>query len=293
MLDLGRASGIAISETSPKETWRIVTVPNRNFAAGLFALGFLEANIDRILRAVDLIDLTTLAHGQPITWKKTAGTIAYGTFIDYSPAGPGESEGTIKYKPARGTVVRRTISGSKKWNLAPYHGSEFVQDRVMSRNLDFFRTYFPIRHEELLCHTIPTLCMVGRPALWDDLRAQELAVDNVSGCLDDLLRVSGDNENAAEDVSHFLTRFVSPDRDELKEFSVDCAVYDGSRSYPKLKNFVSAIQNLVVLDRWESGAPDSANAFAADCAHAGKSMSGTASGLQIPATIEYAEWCRG
>lgn len=288
MLDLGRTSGTAISETSPRETWRIVTVPNRNFAAGLFALGFLEANIDRILRVIDSVDVTTLAEGQPITWKKTAGVIAYGTFISYSP-----TEETVKYQPARGIAVRRTLPGCKAWNLAPYYGPEFVQDRVMSRNLDFFHSYFPVRHEDLLCHTVPTVCLVGRPALWDDLRAHEIAIGNVSGCLDDLLRVSGDNENAAEDVSHFLTRFVSPDRDELEEFSLDCAIYDGSRSYPKLKNFISANQNLVVLDRWESGALDSANAFVADCAHAGKSMSANASGLQIPATVEYAEWSRG
>jgi hypothetical protein len=102
--------------------------------------------------------------------------------------------------------------------------------------------------------------------------------------------VGGDNENAAEDVSHYLTRFLSPGRDELEELSVDCAIFDGSRSYPKLKNFVSASENLVLLDRWESGALDSANAFAADCAHAGSSMTDSNLRIPIPSTIEYSEW---
>lgn len=290
MLDLGRVSGMTMSDRPTKVTWRIVTVPNRNFAAGLFALGFLEASLERIFEAIDSLDVMTLTPGQSITWKKTAGTIAFGTFICHEPARPGESEATVRYQPSSGPETRRTISGCKRWHLAPYYGSAFVHARAMSRNLDFFRAFFPSRHEALLCHTVPTLCLIGRPALWDDLRAHELAVGAVSGCLDDLLRVSGDNENAAEDVSHYLTRFISPDRDELEELSVDCAIFDGSRSYPKLKNFVSASQNLVLLDRWESGAPDSANAFVADCAHAGSSMTDSKLQIAIPSTIEYSEW---
>lgn len=294
MLDLGRVSGVAISEEPAKVTWRIVTVPNRNFAAGLFALGFLEASVERILRVIDSVDVTTLAEGQPITWRRPNDAIAYGEFIRFNPGSPPSTKPTIEYQwPLKGGTWKREADRIREFNFSPYSGPRFLHDRAMSRNIEFFREFFAVRHTDLLCNTVPTICMVGRPALWDDLRAHEIAIGSVSGCLDDLLRVSGDNENAAEDVSHFLTRFISPDRDELEELSVDCAVYDGSRSYPKLKNFVSASQNLVVLDRWESGALDSANAFAADCAHAGKSMLGTSSGLQIPETIEYAEWCRG
>ena len=290
MLDLGRGSGAASSAMPNRVVWRIVTVPNRNFAAGLFALGFLEASLERIFQTIDSQDVTKLAPGQSITWMKTAGTIAFGTFIGYEPARQDEPEDSIRYQPATGPETRRTISGCKRWHLAPYYGSAFVHARAMSRNLDFFRSYFPSGHEALLCHTVPTLCLIGRPALWDDLRAHELAVGDMTGCLDDLLRVSGDNENAAEDVSHYLTRFISPDRDALEELAVDCAIFDGSRSYPKLKNFVSASQNLVVLDRWESGALDSANAFAADCAHAGTSMTDGNLRIPIPSTIEYSEW---
>jgi hypothetical protein len=290
MLDLGRESGMAISDTSPKKTWRIVTVPHRNFAAGLFALGFLEASLERIFRTIDSLDVTRLAAGQSITWMNKKDTIEFGTFIRYEPVKPDGSEATIKYRSADGCVTHRIISMCKTWYLAPYYGSAFVHARAMSRNLDFFRAYFPFRHKALLCHTIPTLCLIGLPALWDDLRAHELAVGAVSGCLDDLLRVGGDNENAAEDVSHYLTRFLSPGRDELEELSVDCAIFDGSRSYPKLKNFVSASENLVLLDRWESGALDSANAFAADCAHAGSSMTDSNLRIPIPSTIEYSEW---
>jgi len=294
MLDLGRASGTAISDLSPKETWRIVTVPNRNFAAGLFALGFLEANIERILRVIDSVDVTKLAEGQPITWRRPNDSIAYGEFVRFHPGSPPKTKPTIEYLwPLKGGVWKREIDRIREFNFSAYHGPKFLHDRSMSQNIEFFQEYFSARHTDLLCNTVPTVCLVGRPALWDDLRAHEIAIGDVSGCLDDLLRVSGDNENAAEDVSHFLTRFVAPGRDELEEFPVDCAVYDGARSYPKLKNFISASQNLVVLDRWESGALDSANAFVADCAHAGKSLSVTASGLQTPATVEYAEWSRG
>ena len=291
MLELGRSAGRSVSSDPQLVTWRIITVPQRNFAAGLFALGFLEASIDRVLSTIDAIDLTKLDEGQKITWRKTSGTIAFGKYVGFSPAGDGSPEETIRYQQG-GLIVRRTLSGARKWNLAPYYGEDFVHDRAMSRNIDFFREYFPNRHEDLLCNTVHTLCVIGRPALWEDLRAQELAVNGIAGCLDDLLRVSGDNENATEDVSHYLTTFVSPDRDELNEVSVDCAVFDSSRAYPKLKNFVTAKQNLVVLDRWENSATDSANAFAADYSHAGADIKQSAAGLKVPETIEYVEWSK-
>ena len=288
MLDLGRYSGRQDTEQPQNTTWRIVTVPHRNFAAGLFALGFLETKIPEIIRKVHENDVTKLEKGQLITWRRVDDLIACGTFIRFNSS---ESTKDIEYIPKSGGVTsKRSLEKVKEFNFSPYYGAPFTHHRAMSCNLDFFKGVFPTHYLDLLCNTVPTICLIGRPALWDDLRAVEFAIGGVSGCLDDLLRVSGDNENAAEDVSHFLTRFVSPDRDELEECSVSCAVFDGSRAYPKLKNFVSARQNLVVLDRWESGAFDSANAFAAAYEHAGAAVTQKLMGIQIPKTVEYAEW---
>lgn len=286
MLELGRLSGRQHIERPQNTTWKIVTVPSRNFAAGLFALGFLQATISEILQTIDEIDISKLESGHPITWRTQNNLIAYGTFIRYNPM---ESPPNIEYTTKSGTT-KRTMDKLKEFNFSPYYGSPFKHFRTMCRNLEFFRNFFPTRHFDLLCNSIPKICLIGRPFLWEDLRAHEFKVRGISGCLDDLLRVSGDNEHAIEDVSHFLTRFISPDRDQLAEVSVDCAIFDGSRAYPKVKNFVSARQNLVVLDRWESGALDSANAFAADYLHAGVSPKQKILALQIPETIEYSEW---
>jgi hypothetical protein len=288
MIDLGRYSGRQGIEQPQSTTWRLITVPHRNFAAGLFALGFLETMIPEILRKIDEIDITKLKEGQSITWRRTDNSIAYGTFIRFnSTESPRNIEHTSK---ATAVNTKRTLDKVKEFNFSPYFGAPFSHHRMMCRNLEFFTRFFPMRYFDLLCNTVPTICLIGRPALWEDLRSLEFAVGGISGCLDDLLRVSGDNEHAIEDVSHFLTRYVSPDRDVFEEVTINCAVFDGSRAYPKLKNFVSAKQNLVVLDRWESGAMDSANSFAADYAHAGALVKQKPSQLQVPETIEYAEW---
>jgi len=288
MFKLGRLSGRQHIEQPQNTMWRIVTVPNRNFAAGLFALGYLQTIVPEILRTVDEIDVSKLETGQPITWRRTDNLIAYGTFIRFNSM---ESPQNIEHTSKSSAVnSKRTMDKVKEFNFSPYYGPPFTHPRTMCRNLEFFKGFFPTRHFDLLCNTVPKICLIGRPALWEDLRVHEFKNGGVSGCLDDLLRVSGDNEHAVEDVSHFLTRFISPDRDELEEVSVNCAIFDGSRAYPKTKNFVSARQNLVVLDRWESGALDSANAFAADYLHAGVSPKQKILALQIPETIEYSEW---
>lgn len=292
MVKLGRHAGTEFASNPGRVTWRIITVPHRNFAAGLFALGFLESSIDGILKRIDSIDLSALSEDQPITWRRTDGTIAFGRFVGFEPSTKNDQEDMIRYRTASAEDVKRTISGAKKFNLAPYYGKEFRHSRAMSRNLDFFRAYFPDRWMDLLCNTVPLICMVGRPALWDDLRAPELSVGGATGCLDDLLRVSGDNEDTSEDVSHYFSMFVTPNRSEFEEVATACAVFDGSWSYPKLKNFVTANQNLVVLDRWESGALDAANAFVADYEHVGAAVSPTISNFEIPSTIEYREWSR-
>jgi hypothetical protein len=160
----------------------------------------------------------------------------------------------------------------------------------MSNNLEFFKAFYPTAHFDLLCNTAYILCLVGRPALWEDLRATEITIGGVSGSIDDVLRVGGDSENPAGDVSHYLTKFFSPDRDELEPFSARCCVFDGSHSYPKLKNFIAAPQNLILLDRWESGSVGSVNAYTADYQHAGVNTVESPKGLAVPSTLEYSEW---
>lgn len=292
MIKLGRHAGIEFVSHPRRVSWRIVTVPHRNFAAGLFALGFLEASIDEILKRIDSIDLSALSDDQPITWRRTDDTIAFGRYIGFEPKTDKDDEDMVRYRTASAQEVKRTMSGARKFNLAPYFGKEFKHSRAMSRNLDFFKTFFPHRWTDLLCNTVPMICMIGRPVLWDDLRAHELSIGGTTGCLDDLLRVSGDNEDASEDVSHYFSRFVTPNRSELEEVTATCAVFDGSWAYPKLKNFVTANQNLIVLDRWETGAQDAANAFVADYEHVGAAVSLSAGNLDVPATIEYRQWSR-
>ncbi len=288
MLELGRISGRQFLDQPQNTTWRLITVPHRNFAAGLFALGYLETSVPEILRKIDGIDVAKLEEGQSITWRRTDNLMAYGTFIRFNQT---ESPQNIEHTSKSSAVnTKRTLNKVKEFNFSPYFGEPFTHPRTMCRNLKFFASFFPTRYFDLLCNTVPTICLIGRPALWEDLRSLEFAVGGIIGCLDDLLRVSGDNEHAIEDVSHFLTHYVSPDRDELEEVTINCAVFDGSRAYPKLKNYVLAKQNLIVLDRWESGAINAVNSFITDYAHAGALVKRKLSHLQIPESVEYAEW---
>lgn len=288
MIELGRRAGTERLLAQNKQCWRIVVVPQRNMAAGLFALGFLEASVTDVLASISSIDITKLKPGDAITWRRTDNKVAFGKFLKCVSTPTGEL--IIEYQDARGARIQRPLDKTKEFNFSPYYGAPFTHDRAMSNNFDFFREFFPNDYTKLLCNSVPLICLIGRPALWGDLRSHEFVLGKVLGCLDDLLRVGGDSENDALDVSHSLTQFVSPDRDELEQKQYSCAIFDGARSFPKLKNFVQACQNLILLDSWESGAVNSVNSFASDCAHAGASMKQTISNLKIPDSIEYAEW---
>ena len=288
MLDLGRHSGMEYSQFPQHKVWRLVTVPHRGMASAMFALGFMEATTPLVISATTSIDLTNLRPGQAITWRRLDTEVACGTFDGYETNETGEL--MICYRNEKSTLTKRSLAKAKEWQMSPYYGPFFKFPRPMSNNVEFFKAFYPTSHFDLLCHTFYNLCLVGRPALWEDLRAAEITIGGASGSVDDVLRVGGDSENPAGDVSHYLTKFLSPDRDELEPFAAHCCVYDGSHSYPKFKNFIEAPQNLILLDRWESGSVGSVNAYMADYQHAGVSTVESPKGVIVPSTLEYSEW---
>ena len=289
MLDLGRHSGQEHIQSPQQQVWRLVTAPHRGMASAMFALGFMEATTQLLTSTIATIDLTQLEPGDVITWRRKDTEVACGIFTGYEIDSK-TGELMVCYQNERAILTKRSLHFAKLWHTSPYHGPFFKFPRPMSNNLDFFKAFFPDAQFDLLCNTTYHLCLVGRPALWEDLRSHEISISGVSGCADDVLRVGGDNENSAGDVSHYLTKFFSPDRDELEPFAARCCVYDGSHSYPKLKNFITAPQNLIFLDRWESGSVGSVNAFMADYQHAGVNAVGSPKGLTVPSTLEYSEW---
>ena len=304
MLDLGRYSGLEYSQFPGHKVWKLVTAPHRGMASAMFALGFLEATVELVVNDVLNTDLTKLKQGDRITWRHQNNQVECGIFEKYSD--DSKTGKRLHFQPlrearrgnkwlARNSKLRPYTSiwglrDAKAWQFSPYIGEDFSLPRPMSNNLDFFKAFFPDAQFDLLCNTTYHLCLVGRPALWEDLRAAEITIGEVSGSVDDVLRVGGDSENPAGDVSHYLTKFFSPDRDELEPFAARCCVFDGSHSYPKLKNFIDAPQNLILLDRWESSSVGSVNAFMADYQHAGVNAVGSPKGLTVPSTLEYSEW---
>lgn len=306
MLQLGRLAGVEHVRFPNKKKWMLVTTPHRGMASALFALGFMEAITPLIIAELSSLDLTKLNPGDLITWRRTDNQVECGVFIRYS-SDQKTGECVLHYRTlknekkgnkarsnsaANGTVTNsRLLKDAIQWHMSPYFGKvSFTTPRQMSNNLDFFKAFFPASHFELLCNTTYAICLVGRPALWNDLRLRELSISGISGCIDDLLRIGEDGENPAGDVSHYLTRFISPDRDELELFRARCCVFDGSQSYPKLKNFIQAPQNLVLLDRWENGSINSVNTFVADSQHAGVLINTSPTDLDVPSALEYAEW---
>lgn len=305
MLDLGRHSGLEYSQFPGHKVWKLVTAPHRGMASAMFALGFMEATVGLVVNDVLNTDLTKLKQGDRITWRHKNNQVECGIFEKYSNDAKTD-EPILHYQPLREArrgnkgfvgnsksnpyTSSRRLRDAKAWQLSPYDGEDFSLPRPMSNNIEFFKSFYPTSHFELLCNTDYSICMVGRPALWEDLCSHEISISGVSGCVDDLLRVGGDSENPAGDVSHYLTKFFSPDRDVLEPFNARCCVYDGSNSYPKLKNFIHAQQNLILLDRWETGSVSSVNAFVADYQYAGVNILNSPKSLNVPPSLEYAEW---
>jgi len=290
MLDLGRHSGLEYLQFPGHKVWKLVTAPHRGMASAMFALGFMEATVGLVVNDVLNTDLTKLKQGDRITWRHQNNQVECGIFKRYS-ADSKTGEPILHYQPLRealrgdkgfaGNSKRKPYTSSRRlkdaqaWQLSPYDGEDFSLPRPMSNNIEFFKSFYPTSHFELLCNTKYSICMVGRPALWEDLRSHEISISG---------------ENPAGDVSHYLTKYFSADRDVLELFNARCCVYDGSNSYPKLKNFIHAQQNLILLDRWETGSVSSVNAFVADYQHAGVNIVNSPKSLNMPSTLEYAEW---
>jgi hypothetical protein len=288
-LDLGRLSALE-SETGVIK-WRLVTVPHRNFAASLFAVGYLEAKIPAVLASIDEFDITDLVSGDQITWKRTDGELVFGHFLQVNE--PNEKRGhTFSHSRmmAKGLEPpqQRVISKAREFRFAQYFGDPFVNPRQMSRNRLFFQSFAGELHEDLLCNSLSVVCLAGRPELRNDLTSNEFKIGKHEGSLDDLLRVRGIND--ANEVAHFLTDYISPAADISEVRASMCAVFDGHHEYPKLKSYISAEDNLVVLDRWETSSTSSVNAFDLERATKGQRAKYRPTGLTLPPGIEYMEW---
>jgi hypothetical protein len=158
----------------------------------------------------------------------------------------------------------------------------------MSRNKLFFSSFAGTRHEDLLCNSTKVVCLAGRPNLRDDLTSQEFKIGKTSGSADDLLRVRGVDD--VNEVAHYLTDYISPDWEVTEVSTAMCAVFDGQLSYPKLKNYIDAVDNLLVLDRWDSGSVNSFNSFDVERATKGQPAKFRPDHLKLPIGIEYMEW---
>ena len=288
-LDLGRITALE-SEPGVKK-WRLVTIPHRGLAAALFAVGYLEAKIPTVLTSIDEIDITDLQTGDPITWKKNELELAFGYFreVNKSKSNLGQTfSHSILLANGVEESRQRVITKAREFRFAQYFGEPFVNPRQMSRNRPFFQSFGGEQFEELLCNSLSVVCLVGRPELRNDLTSNEFRIGNREGSLDDLLRVRGVNDT--NEVAHFLTNYVSPASDISEVSTSMCAVFDGHHEYPKLKNYISAEDNLVVLDRWENNSIISANAFDLERATKGQRAKHQPKGIKLPAGIEYMEW---
>jgi hypothetical protein len=183
---------------------------------------------------------------------------------------------------------KRVISKAREFRFAQYFGEPFVNPRQMSRNRLFFQSFAGEQFEELLCNSLSVVCLAGRPELRNDLTSNEFKIGKHEGSLDDLLRVRGVND--ANEVAHFLTDYISPAADISEVRASMCAVFDGHHEYPKLKSYISAEDNLVVLDRWEKSSTSSVNAFDLERATKGQRAKYRPTGLTLPPGIEYMEW---
>lgn len=287
-LDLGRITAI---ESEPGVTkWRLVTVPHRNMAASLFATGYLEAKLTAVLSSIDEFDIMDLKEGDQITWR-VRGDMVFGHFIGVDESKDDEEQ-TFRHSRLgpRGseTPLKRWIGKAREFQFAPYFGDPFVAPRQMSRNRPFFESFVGNRSEDLLCNSLSVVCLAGRPGLRDDLTSAEFKIGPNEGSLDDLLRVRGVND--ANEVAHFLTDYISPSNELNEVRTAMCAVFDGHLEYPKLKNYIRAEDNLVVLDRWENNSVASFNMFDLQRATHDQRARFRPAGLNLPAGIEYMEW---
>lgn len=288
-LDLGRLSAL---ESEPgRKTWRLVTVPNRNMVSALFSLGYLEASIPKVLATIEEFDIADLEEGDQITWKINDLELVFGFFKKVNEPHPerGTTFSHSRQRAGGGLDSRqRDITRAREFQFAQFYGDPFVNPRQMSRNRPFFESFVGQQFEDLLCNSISVVCMAGRPALRDDLTSPEFKISKSSGALDDLLRVWGVND--VNEVAHYLTDYASPDWDTFDIETPMCAVFDGHLSYPRLKHYIEAEDNLVVLDRWDKGSVDSFNSFDVERASRGQIPRYKPDGLKIPAGVEYIEW---
>ena len=294
-LDLGRIS--ALDSKPGLKTWRLVSVPHRNMVSALFSIGYLEASIPSVLASIDEFDIADLSFDDQITWKVTrdGSELAFGYFkhIDdksvwlKSDMGPTFTHSRLSSGGSQ-QPTRRTLAMVKQFQFSEYFGNPFVNPRQMSRNKLFFSSFAGTRHEDLLCNSTKVVCLAGRPNLRDDLTSQEFKIGKTSGSADDLLRVRGVDD--VNEVAHYLTDYISPDWEVTEVSTAMCAVFDGQLSYPKLKNYIDAVDNLLVLDRWDSGSVNSFNSFDVERATKGQPAKFRPDHLRLPIGIEYMEW---
>jgi hypothetical protein len=291
ILELGRIS--SLQSTPGVKKWRLVTVPHRNMVSALYALGYLEASLPKILAAIDEFDITDLKAGSAITWKTTKNELVFGYFHQVNPPHPSDGN-TFSYSRLRSKgaqqPAKRDFARAREFRFAPYYGEPFVNPRQMSSNLAFFKQFAGEKYEDLLCNSFGVVCFAGRPQLRHDLTSPEFEIGETSGAIDDLLRVRGLSD--FNEVAHYLTDYLSPDSDQAEVTSSMCAIFDGHLSYPKMRHYIEAEDNLVVLDRWERGSLDSFNAFDVDRATSGQRAIYAPDGMSVPAGIEYMEWSR-
>lgn len=291
ILDLGRLHGL--EESGNQVRWHLLAVPHRNLAAALYGLGFLEATISELIALNEEFDITELQRGHQITWHRN-GKAHHGTFLGFPSTGrPISGFGpTFDYQPSRGgaSIVRHEVAKANDWNFRPYFGDPFVHPRNLSRNYEFFETFFGSRATQLMGSSFPHLTFIGRPALRADLLSEEFLVGGLVGCLDDLIRVDGINN--ANEVAHFLARYVSPDTALPTPFETRCAIFDGYRAYPSLKNYVVAPHNAIFLDRKDLGSVDSVSAFESAASNSGTEVHVGHSPIELPGAIEHIMWSK-
>lgn len=288
-LDLGRISAI---ESSPsRKTWRLVTVPQRNMVASLFATGFLEASIPSVLAHIDEFDICDVEEDAQITWKLNNEELVFGYFKQVDPPDPVHGLTFSHSRLKAGGLMdsrRRNIAKAREFQFAEFFGEPFVHPRPMTRNRPFFENFAGPRSEDLLCNSQGVICLAGRPKLREDLISPEFKIGKRRGSLDDLLRVRGVDD--VGEVAHYLTDYMSPDWDVSEETTPQCAIFDGQLTFPKLKHYITSDNNFIVLDRWEDASVASFSAFDVERATKGCKARFKPTGLKVPAGVEYIEW---
>jgi len=236
-------------------------VPDRRFASALVALGAILAAIEVDDQTTVLERFTDCPVDGYLTWIDSNDAVRFGRY-------QGIRDGVISYAPRThggwlGTVQRPIEFADSFWPSS--EECEFIGAKPAAENLRFVRSALGEHSDRCLQRSSTDAVLVGtRTELERDLNAQEFkgAVACDPGALKDLIRPKG----IVAQGQHHRTIVVpsSSDPGIVNLTNQRLAIFDGPSAYLRLRDSVSSVSNVVIIDRWSPRSTEAATAAMID-----------------------------